>query len=51
MSRDIETPGDTPCHGSRRPARDTFLTVTILSLKSDDDSLSLLSSCVYEPLL
>ena len=37
-TRDIMTPGDTPCHGSRHAARDTFLTVTILSLKSDDDS-------------
>ena len=36
-TRDIVTPGDTPCHGSRHAARDTFLTATILSLKSDDD--------------
>ena len=37
-TRDTATPGDTPCHGSRHAARDTFLTVTILSPKSDDDS-------------
>ena len=49
-TRDTATPGDTPCHGSRHAARDTFLTVTILSPKSDDDSRFsplLLSSVLY----